>query len=75
MSRLARPRLASPLSLLLYVAILVGLPAVAMADELDSGDTAWMIVATALVLFMTIPGLSLFCSMRAWFEARTFSRS
>ena len=27
---------------------------------LDSGDTAWMIVATALVLFMTIPGLSLF---------------
>ncbi len=27
---------------------------------LDSGDTAWMLVATALVLFMTIPGLSLF---------------
>ena len=27
---------------------------------LDSGDTAWMIVATLLVLFMTIPGLSLF---------------
>ena len=26
----------------------------------DSGDTAWMIVATALVLLMTIPGLSLF---------------
>ncbi|HCU87960.1 MAG TPA: ammonia channel protein [Verrucomicrobiales bacterium] len=26
----------------------------------SSGDTAWMIVATALVLFMTIPGLSLF---------------
>ena len=25
-----------------------------------SGDTAWMIVATALVLMMTIPGLSLF---------------
>jgi Amt family ammonium transporter len=30
------------------------------APTLDSGDTAWMIVATALVLFMTIPGLSLF---------------
>ncbi len=30
------------------------------ADKLDSGDTAWMITATALVLFMTIPGLSLF---------------
>jgi len=28
--------------------------------ELNSGDTAWMIVATALVLLMTIPGLSLF---------------
>jgi Amt family ammonium transporter len=26
----------------------------------DTGDTAWMITATALVLFMTIPGLSLF---------------
>ncbi|WP_010489266.1 ammonium transporter [Pseudomonas sp. S9] len=38
------------------------LPSVAMADEvvLNSGDTAWMIVATALVLFMTIPGLALF---------------
>jgi Amt family ammonium transporter len=30
------------------------------ADELNSGDTAWMLTATALVLFMTIPGLSLF---------------
>jgi Amt family ammonium transporter len=26
----------------------------------DSGDTAWMIVATCLVLFMTLPGLALF---------------
>lgn len=39
----------------------VGLmPSLAMADGLDSGDTAWMLTATALVLFMTIPGLSLF---------------
>ena len=30
------------------------------ADELNSGDTAWMLTATALVLFMTIPGLALF---------------
>jgi len=29
-------------------------------DELSAGDTAWMLTATALVLFMTIPGLSLF---------------
>lgn len=27
---------------------------------LDTGDTAWMMTSTALVLFMTIPGLSLF---------------
>ena len=32
----------------------------AVADELNTGDTAWMLTATALVLFMTIPGLSLF---------------
>jgi len=35
-------------------------PSLAHADELNSGDTAWMLTATALVLFMTIPGLSLF---------------
>src|SRR5262247_2139602 len=26
----------------------------------DTGDTAWIIAATALVLFMTLPGLALF---------------
>ena len=41
------------------------LPALALAEEaaapvLDSGDTAWMLTSTALVLFMTIPGLALF---------------
>ena len=40
--------------------LLTSIPAVAHADTIDSGDTAWMITATALVLFMTIPGLSLF---------------
>ena len=39
---------------------LLAVPDLALANELDSGDTAWMICATALVLFMTIPGLSLF---------------
>ncbi|MEJ2592059.1 MAG: ammonium transporter [Candidatus Thiodiazotropha sp.] len=43
---------------------LVGLlPALVLADEaptLDSGDTAWMLTSTVLVLFMTIPGLALF---------------
>ena len=28
--------------------------------KLDSGDTAWMLVSTAFVLLMTIPGLALF---------------
>ena len=39
------------------------MPVAAFAEEtasISSGDTAWMIAATALVLFMTIPGLSLF---------------
>jgi Amt family ammonium transporter len=36
------------------------LPAHAAALALDSGDTAWMLTATALVLMMTIPGLALF---------------
>ncbi|MGQ0656792.1 MAG: ammonium transporter [Chromatiales bacterium] len=37
----------------------------AMAQEtptIDTGDTAWLLTATALVLFMTIPGLALFYS-------------
>ena len=32
----------------------------ASAQELNQADTAWVLTATALVLFMTIPGLSLF---------------
>jgi len=32
----------------------------ATLDGLDGGDTAWILTSTALVLFMTIPGLSLF---------------
>lgn len=30
--------------------------------KINTGDTAWMIVATALVLLMTVPGLALFYS-------------
>ena len=43
------------------LALLAG-PGQALAQEakLDSGDTAWMLTATALVLLMTIPGLALF---------------
>src|ERR1700684_4318055 len=32
----------------------------ATKDPLNSGDTAWMITSSALVLMMTIPGLALF---------------
>ena len=43
---------------------LTGVPTLAAAQEaastLDTGDTAWMIVASVLVLFMTLPGLALF---------------
>src|SRR5688500_3898218 len=36
-------------------------PAYALAQDASSaGDTAWLLTSTALVLFMTIPGLSLF---------------
>jgi len=54
-------RVTSYVSTALVVAMMF-LPGLAMADELDSGDTAWMLTATALVLFMTLPGLALFYS-------------
>lgn len=40
--------------------VLLTLSSGAYADELNSSDTAWILTATALVLFMTVPGLSLF---------------
>ena len=47
----------------LSVLTLALLPASAWAEGgLDSGDTAWILSATALVLFMTLPGLALFYS-------------
>jgi Amt family ammonium transporter len=36
------------------------LPQWAWADGINQANTAWVLVSTALVLFMTIPGLSLF---------------
>ena len=49
----------------LACAALAGLPltsacAFAATPKLDSGDTAWMLISSALVLMMTIPGLALF---------------
>ncbi|HEX9757680.1 MAG TPA: ammonium transporter [Nitrospiria bacterium] len=43
--------------------MIIFFPGSAIAQEeaqISAGDTAWMLTATALVLFMTIPGLSLF---------------
>ncbi len=41
-------------------ALLSVLPTTVFADELNGANTAWILTSTALVLFMTIPGLSLF---------------
>jgi len=41
---------------------LLFMPIMAQAEEvgMDTGDTAWILTSTALVLFMTLPGLALF---------------
>ncbi|MCB9724843.1 MAG: ammonium transporter [Spirochaetaceae bacterium] len=45
----------------LAASLLLALPSRALAaDGLDTGDTAWILASTGLVLFMTIPGLALF---------------
>ena len=48
-----------PVGIVLFV---LGTPYAAWAqdDALNAGDTAWMLTSSILVLFMTIPGLSLF---------------
>jgi ammonium transporter, Amt family len=51
-------RLAAPI--LLAAGFGFATPALAQAPGINGADTAWMIVATALVLMMTIPGLALF---------------
>ncbi len=40
--------------------VLLFLPVMAQAEGMDTGDTAWILTSTALVLFMTLPGLALF---------------
>lgn len=48
------------LKLLAYGLVILSVPVVTVADTLDTGDTAWMLTSSALVLFMLLPGLSLF---------------
>ena len=46
------------------VVLLGATPAWAQTSGIDGADTAWMLVATAIVLMMTMPGLALFyCGM------------
>jgi Amt family ammonium transporter len=47
-------------SAVLLTVLMSVLPSIVMADELNGADTAWILTSTALVLFMTIPGLALF---------------
>src|ERR1700742_5045412 len=49
-----------PLAGLGTIAVTAGGAFAATKDPLNSGDTAWMITSSALVLMMTIPGLGLF---------------
>ena len=42
------------------VALFALYPQSVSADELSGADTAWILTSTALVLFMTIPGLAFF---------------
>ena len=49
---------ASRIFIALTLPFLISTPA--LADDFSGADTAWMLTSTALVLFMTIPGLSLF---------------
>src|ERR1700722_701356 len=53
-------KLTAPLSLVTISGFAT--PAFAAGSDISPADTAWMIVATALVLMMTIPGLALFYS-------------
>ncbi|HKY91095.1 MAG TPA: ammonium transporter [Nevskiaceae bacterium] len=41
-------------------AAFAALPSIACAEGIDTGDTAWMLTSTALVFFLTLPGLALF---------------
>ncbi len=49
---------ASRMFIAMTLPFLISTPA--LADDFSGADTAWMLTSTALVLFMTIPGLSLF---------------
>ena len=47
-------------ALALGITSLAGIAPAFAAPAVDKGDTAWMLISTALVLLMTVPGLALF---------------
>ncbi len=53
-------KLLSACGLAAVMSLLLTDGALAQEPTLDTGDTAWMLTSTALVLMMTIPGLALF---------------
>jgi len=53
-----KPKCAALSSLILLAS--VALPSIAHAAEISGANTAWILTSTALVLFMTLPGLALF---------------
>ena len=52
--------LTTPTCRLMALPALLAMSWPAAASDISGADTAWLLTATALVLFMTIPGLSLF---------------
>jgi Amt family ammonium transporter len=50
----------APGPLAFVAVVLMALPVRAQESAVDSGDTAWMLMSTALVILMTVPGLVLF---------------
>ena len=52
--------LTAPTYRLMALTTLLSMSWPAAASDISGADTAWLLTATALVLFMTIPGLSLF---------------
>jgi len=54
------PAPAAPVAVAPEAAVVPAAPAAAAAPKIDTGDTTWVLVSTAMVLAMTAPGLALF---------------
>ena len=68
-----RARALAGLSTLLLLGTATAAQAQTPAPVADPANTAWILAATALVLFMTLPGLALFYA-RAGAQRRTCCR-